>query len=706
MDFRGLNAITIKNRHPLPLISESLSRLAGAKVYTKLDLRDAYHRIRIKKGDEWKTAFRTRYGHFEYCVMPFGLANAPATFQAYINKALAGLLDIFLVVYLDDILIFSRDEESHVEHVRTVLERLRQFKLYAKASKCTFHTSQVEFLGFIVSSDGISIDPARVEAIAAWPEPECIFDVQQFVGFANFYRRFIESYSKIMGPLNALVRGPDAQKKGKNKKKLGFCFNEAARKAFQEIKEIFQKAPLLAHFDPLLRTLVESDASGEAIGAICSQLQKESGAWKPIAFFSRKMRPEETRYGVGDQEMLAIVEAFREWRHFLEGNAHQVLVKTDHANLTNFMTTKELSRRQARWAEYMASFDFAIVFRAGSTNPADAPSRRPDYMRTSTHDEQHQARFMHKLEEAIRQGAEEPQEVAYLAIGSGMEDASSSLFALVTRKEAKEALAGETPLHPEPQESMRDFVRKVQMRDTLAQKKLAEIDQRGQGGRLEGTAWSMRLDDGLLRCNGKVYIPQEPALIAEIMRIHHDDPQAGHYRARRTKEAITTKYWWHDMHKSIREYVNNCPTCQLNAVHRHKPYGLLEPLPVPQRPAEWMSVDFITGLPPAKWQDKVYDALMVVVDMFTKYSLYVPCTKDVEADGLATLFYERVMPLFGMPGNLVSDRGTVFTSEFWSSFCFLLATRRRLSTAYHPQTDGQTERQNQSVEYYLRGYIN
>lgn len=705
VDYRGLNAITVKNRHPLPLISESLARLAGARIYTKLDLRDAYHRIRIRKGDEWKTAFRTRYGHFEYRVMPFGLANAPATFQAYVNKALAGLIDTFVVVYLDDILIFSLDEDSHVEHVRIVLDRLREYKLYAKRSKCTFHTTEVEFLGFIVSSSGISMDPSRVQTIKEWPEPECIFDVQQFVGFANFYRRFIGAYSKIIGPLNALVRGPDSQKKGRNKRKADFTFTDEARKAFEEIKEIFQKAPMLAHFDPLLKSMVESDASGRAVGGICSQKQ-QNGEWKPIAFFSRKMQPAEMNYEVGDQEMLAIVECFKEWRHYLEGSAHQVVVKTDHANLVKFMTTKELTRRQVRWAEYLARYDFSIVFRAGTLNPADAPSRRPDYMKGSAEGDNHHTIFMRRLEESIVRGREEaglPAETWVLGVIELFDEPLSPMEAHISRREAADALIGESALRAELQEPLVELVQKAQAADAYASERLAELEDPTAE---RGGIWSRTPKDGLLRTNGKVYIPEEPALKAEIMHVHHDDPVAGHYALKRTMEAIKSKFWWKNMDEFIRTYVEECQVCQSNAVKRHRPYGLLEPLPVPTAPMQWMSVDFITGLPPSRWDGQVYDAVMVAVDLFTKYALYVPCTKDITAEGLADKFYERIIPYFGMPENLVSDRGSVFTSEFWSRFCYLLATRRRLSTAFHPQTDGQTERQNQNLEYYLRSYVN
>ena len=728
VDYRGLNEITIKNRHPLPLVQESLDRLAGAKIYTKLDLKDAYHRIRIKSGDEWKTAFRTRYGHYEYCVMPFGLANAPATFQAYINRALSDVLDVFVVVYLDDILIYSNDEKQHRRHVKEVLARLRQYKLYAKRSKCLFHTKIVEFLGFIVTPEGVKMDTSRIESIMDWPAPRSIFDVQQFVGFANFYRRFIRHYSTRVAALNDLIRGPDAQRKGRNKKQEGFIFTKEAEQAFEDTKRCFAEAPVLAHFHPLRDSQVETDASGYAISGIYSQKQ-DDGQWHPVAFYSRKLMDAETRYETHDGEMLAIVEAFKTWRHYLEGAQKPVIVWSDHANLRAFMSTKGLTKRQARWAERLAAFDFVILHRPGLKNPADAPSRRPDYAEEegSKQEDPYQQKLFAKLRLSLQHGpfAELDPKATKLAAISAQDDQAVHTHRPTqamdecravgvidgperpsTRAEARRALAGETALNVEPTVSMVELIRTVQSRDKELQRINQVIEATGKAGRLRGTPWSKSQADGLLRFHGKVFIPREPALIEEIMQVHHDDPQAGHYRQRRTIEAISRKYHWKSMHQDIREYVQECHLCQLNVVHRHKPYGLLEPLPVPEKPWQWMSVDFITGLPPSKWAGKTYDAIMVVMDLFTKYSLYVPTTKDVDAAGLAELFYEKIMPAFGMPENLVSDRGTVFTSEFWSSFCYLLGTRRRLSTAYHPQTDGQTERQNQTLEYYLRHYVN
>jgi hypothetical protein len=296
VDYRGLNKVTVKNRHPLPLIAESLERLAQAKIYTKLDIRDAYHRIRIKEGDEWKTAFRTRYGHFEYTVMPFGLTNAPAQFQAYMNEALAGLVDVTCIVYLDDILIFSNSKKEHVEHVREVLDRLRKAKLYVKLSKCEWHTDRTEYLGYVVTPEGVSIDPERVRTIQDWPLPASVRDIRVFVGFMNYYRRFIEGFSRIVLPLTSLTKKEPGQARGgpamRREESVALKLPEKARQSFQNLKDAFLKIPILAHFEREKETRLEVDASGGAISGILSQNGPESDGkaqWRPVDFFSRKL---------------------------------------------------------------------------------------------------------------------------------------------------------------------------------------------------------------------------------------------------------------------------------------------------------------------------------------------------------------------------------------------------------------------------------
>lgn len=308
VDYRGLNKITIKNRYPLPLVGKALDRLSRAKRYTQLDLTNAYYCVRIAKGDEWKTAFRTRYGHYEYQVMPFGLSNAPAIFQGLINRILAEKLNIFCIVYLDDILIYTKGSESdHIEAVKWVLEQLLQNGLYANLQKCRFHQDEVRFLGYIISPEGVRMEPERISSVQDLPRPQGVRDVQVFIGFANFYHRFIRSFSKIAQPLKAMLKttGPKVPKSDH------FLTPEAIQ-AFNRLKQAFVTAPVLRHFDVKLPIRVETDASGHAICGILCQ-QDEDGHWHSVAYYSRKMIPAERNYETHDAELLAIVEAFKHW---------------------------------------------------------------------------------------------------------------------------------------------------------------------------------------------------------------------------------------------------------------------------------------------------------------------------------------------------------------------------------------------------------
>ncbi|KAI2664272.1 Transposon Tf2-9 polyprotein [Labeo rohita] len=366
IDYRGLNDITVKNRYPLPLMSSAFEILQGAKIFTKLDLRNAYHLVRIKEGDEWKTAFNTPLGHFEYRVLPFGLANAPSVFQALVNDVLRDMLNIFVFVYLDDILIFSPSVSDHVQHVRRVLQRLLENRLFVKAEKCVFHVKSVTFLGHVVSADGISMDLAKVRAVIDWPIPDSRTALQRFLGFANFYRRFIRNFSQVAAPLTALTST-----------QTRFVWSESAQEAFDKLKKLFSSAPILITPDTTHQFIVEVDASNVGVGAVLSQRSPLDNRIHPCAFFSHRLSPAERYYDVGNRELLAIRLALCEWRHWLEGAALPFLVWTDHRNLAYIRSAKRLNARQARWALFFDWFNFTISFRPGSKNTKpDALSRQ------------------------------------------------------------------------------------------------------------------------------------------------------------------------------------------------------------------------------------------------------------------------------------------------------------------------------------------
>src|ERR1700742_1411259 len=367
VDFRGLSKITRKDRYPLPLLTDLLDAPGKAKIYTKIDLQHAFHLVRIAAGHEWKTTFRTRYGSFEWNVMPFGLTNAPAAFQRFINDVFGDILDRYVVVYMDDLLIYSDTPEEHREHVREILRRLRKHRLFANADKCEFGVSTVEFLGYILSPQGLRMSEEKIKVIVDWPVPRKVKDVQAFLGFANFYRRFIFRYSDITVPLTRLTQ-----------KNTTWNWSPECQAAFDFLKTAFTSAPILAHWEPNRPLIVETDASDYALAAILSIILT-NGEIHPIAFLSRTFQAAELNYDTHDKELLAIFEAFKAWRHYLEGSGEPVDVVTDHKNLEYFATTKVLTRRQVRWSEYLHQFNMVICFRPGKLGEKpDALTRRWD----------------------------------------------------------------------------------------------------------------------------------------------------------------------------------------------------------------------------------------------------------------------------------------------------------------------------------------
>ena len=521
VDYRELNDMTIKNRYPLPLISELLDRLGNSKIFTKIDLRGAYNLVRMKSSHEWKTAFRSRFGHFEYLVMPFGLTNAPAIFQAMMNDIFSPELDIFVIIYLDDILIYSEDLSSHIAHVKIVLDRLRQFHLYAKMEKCEFHKSSIEFLGYIVSADGVAMSPDKVQSILEWKTPISVSGVQSFLGFCNFYRKFIKNYSTLAKPLTDLT-----------KKSSSFQWTPTANAAFLALKEAVTQAPLLRHVDPSLPFILETDASDFALGAVLSQpesLDPDSPV-HPVAFYSRKLIDAECNYTVHDKELLAIVDAMRFWRHYLVG-AVDISVYSDHKNLTFFRARRILKQRHARWAELLSEFSFKLCYKPGHLNTvADALSRRQD-----------------------------------LTLKGGDGSTSPSKF--------------EATLLP-------DRVWNMAITKTKAPYQIEVVNE---------------------------------AQKLEILQSRHDSPAAGHPGQEKTYDLVTRNFWWPGVRNYVNNYVKTCDICQRNKASRHNPYGLLEPLPIPDTPWSSIGMDFIVKLPPSHG----FDSILVFVCRRTKQAHFV-----------------------------------------------------------------------------------
>ncbi|KAL4017963.1 hypothetical protein IC575_021546 [Cucumis melo] len=358
IDYRELNKVTVKNRYPLPRIDDLFDQLQGATVFSKIDLRSGYHQLRIRDGDIPKTAFRSRYGHYEFVVMSFGLTNAPAVFMDLMNRVFKDFLDSFVIVFIDDILIYSKTEAEHEEHLHQVLETLRANKLYAKFSKCEFWLRKVTFLGHVVSSEGVSVDPAKIEAVTNWPRPSTVSEIQSFLGLAGYYRRFVEDFSRIASPLTQLTR-----------KGTPFVWSPACESSFQELKQKLVTAPVLTVPDGSGNFVIYSDASKKGLGCVLMQ------QGKVVAYASRQLKIYEQNYPTHDLELVAVVFALKIWRHYLYGEKIQIY--TDHKSLKYFFTQKELNMRQRRWLELVKDYDCEILYHPGKANiVADALSRK------------------------------------------------------------------------------------------------------------------------------------------------------------------------------------------------------------------------------------------------------------------------------------------------------------------------------------------
>ena len=361
MDYRALNKQTIKDKFPLPRIDELLERLGNASVFTALDLASGYHQIGVAEGSIERTAFRTARGHFEFLVMPFGLTNAPSVFQRLMNKIFEKEFGVFVLVYLDDILVFSRDVAEHWGHLRQVLGRLRECKLYGRIHKCSFLKDNVQYLGFDVSAEGIKPSDDKIKTILEWPTPQSPRDCRSFLGLCNFYRRFVRGFSNIAQPITELT-----------KEKEPWSWGEPQEKAFAQLKVAMSTAPVLVFPDFEQQFTLTTDASLVAVGGI---LQQDQGrGLQPIAYSSKKLNAAEIRYSAYERELLGIVWAVGQWRHYLQGR--RFIVQTDHSSLRYLPNQAAVHRRIWKWIGILQSYDIEIQHIPGNKNPADPLTRQ------------------------------------------------------------------------------------------------------------------------------------------------------------------------------------------------------------------------------------------------------------------------------------------------------------------------------------------
>ncbi|GJS10907.1 putative reverse transcriptase domain-containing protein [Tanacetum coccineum] len=537
IDYRELNKLTVKNHYPLPRIDDLFDQLQGSSIYSKIDLRSGYHQLRVREEDIPKTAFRTRYEHYEFQVMPFGLTNAPAVFMDLMNRVCKPYLDKFVIVFIDDILIYSRNEKEHEEHLKTILEMLKKEELYAKFSKCEFWINTVKFLSHVIDSSGIHVDPAKIEAVKNWASPTTPSEIRQFL---------------------ALPEGSDD-------------------------------------------FVVYCDASIKGLGAVLMQRMKV------IAYASRQLKVHEKNYTTHDLELGAVVFALKIWRHYLYGT--KCVVFTDHKSLQHILNKKELNMRQRRWIELLSDYDCEIRYHPGKANVvADA----------------------------------------------------------LTQKE---------------------------------EVKVENIEAEDIGGmikRLEARA------DGTLCLDNRSWLSCYGDTRSLIMHESHKSKYSIHPGSDKMYHDMKMLYWWPNMKADIATYVSKCLTCAKVKAEHQRPSGLLVQPDIPEWKWEKITMDFITKLPKTA---AGFDSIWVIVDRLTKSAHFLPMKETDSTEKLTRLYMKEIVARHGIPVSIISDRDSHFTSRVWQSLHKALGTQLNLSTAYHPQTDGQSERTIQTLEDMLRACV-
>jgi len=575
--------------------------------------------------------------------MYFGLTNSPATFQTMMNDLFWDLINQGdTATFIDDILVATDTKEGHDELVNEVLRRLEENDLFVKLEKCKWKVREVEFLGVVIGPKGVEMQKEKVEGVLNWPAPRNIKEIQKFLGLANYYRRFIKDFARIAAPLHMLVR-----------KEQKWKWEKEQEEAFGKLKAVFTMELVLVIPDIDREMRVEADASDYATGGVLS-VKCENGKWRPVVFISKSLNTTERNYKIHNKEMLAVIRCLEAWRHYLEGEKLEFEIWTDHKNLQYFMTSQKLNQRQVQWALYLSRFNFTLKHVPGkSMGKADGLSRRPDW----------------------QEGVERDNEDRTLIKPEWVRGAETIV----------------------EEGNLKERIKKVQEGDEKVVKVVEELKKAGIKT-LKDEEWE--IENGVVLKKGRIYVP-EGELREEVIWLHHDTPVGRHGERWKMTELVTRNYWWPGVTKEVEKYVEGCNACQRYKNRSEVPAGKLMPNAIPEKPWSHISADFITKLPLAQ----EYDAILVVCDRFSKMAHFIATTEKTSVEGLAKLFRDQVWRLHGLPKSIISDRGVQFAAGMMKELNNLLGIQTKLFTAYHPQTDRQTERVNQELEQYLRVFI-
>ena len=658
VDYRKLNRVTVKDAYPLPRIDDSLNQMSGAKWFSTLDLCSGYWQVEVEPKDRQKTAFATRKGLYQFQVMPFGLCNAPATFERLMETVLAGLQWDICLIYLDDVIVFGKEFEDMIENLSVIFERLLSAGLKLKPKKCTLFARKVEYLGHVVSENGISTDPRKVGVVKTWPEPANITELRSFLGFCSYYRRYIEHFAEIAKPLHKLTQ-----------KDTNFGWSDSCQQAFETLKYKLVSAPILAHPDFKQSFILDTDASGTSIGAVLSQIQ--DGHERVISYASRRLTKSERRYCVTRKELLAVVFFTKYFKHYLLGR--KFLIRTDHSSLRWLLNFKNPDGQMARWLEILYEFDMDIQHRPGTKHGnADSLSRMP--CRQCEHCNKRRDK------QAVHSAVE---------ISPSKSDEQVSLL--------------------KAQQSDRDIQVVKGWVENEIRPSYDEIKKEGFVVKSLWGQWkNLIIEDGLLSRKLKSSdsnIEQLQALVPQshrrkVLFYCHDIRSSGHLGIKKTLSKIRQKYYWPGLRNDVRSYIAGCDPCWKRKRLAQKNRS---PMQVVRSgvPMERIATDILGELPETENGNKY---ILVVSDYFTKWTEAFPM-RNMEAETVASIIVEEVIARFGVPQVIHSDQGKQYESRLFQEMCKVLHITKTRTTAYHPQSDGMVERFNGTLETMLSAYV-
>ena len=692
IDLRKLNQRTVRDNYSLPKIDHMLEQLIGAEWFCTLDLKSGYWQVELTEESKPYTAFTCGpLGFYECDKMPFGATNAPATFQRLMENCLGDLNLSWCVVYLDDIIVYGKSPEELLTRLEAVLGRLRAAGLKLKPSKCDFFRTQINFLGHIVSKQGISTCPDKVQAVKDWPTPKTVNDLRSFLGFVGYYRKFIQGFSQLARPLNSLLEGTINTKRA-NKKQL-LDWGSEQEDAFNILKEACVNAPVLGYPNYEQPFILHTDASTEGLGAVLYQ-KDESGQVRAIAYASRSLKKSERNYPAHKLEFLAlkwtVTEKFRDY--LLGAPFFEVL--TDNNPLTYVLTSAKLDATSQRWVADLASFNFSIVYRSGKQNiDADALSRIPwseamkglsDPSLDNVSRESVLACFqgVHKLPSGY---IEIFARSALVTSNPDLKDSDSAMSPQDWREEQKK-----DPALVELCQFLEDDSLKFsKKKEILKNLPLVEPFFRHlkQFALRDGIVYRKAFSEnqGHKSCLWQIVLPTQ--LVQTALQGCHDN--VGHLGRDRTLSLLRERFYWSSLYRDTVQHLDSCRKCKLRKAS--VPRAELCPIKV-SRPMELVHLDYLC-IEPCKGK---FENILVITDHFTRYAQAF-ATKSQTAHVTAKVLFEKFICHYGFPEKFISDQGRNFESQLIADLCELAKVKKIRTTPYHPMTNGQCERFNKTL---------